>query len=64
MKKRVLALLLTATMILGLTACGGKDTPAADGGQIVHRRLQSLAQRMKMLPVQKQQAARRSFPFR
>lgn len=32
MKKRVLALLLTATMILGLTACGGKDTPAADGG--------------------------------
>lgn len=33
MKKRVIALLLTATMILGLTACGGKDnTPAADGG--------------------------------
>lgn len=32
MKKRILALLLTATMILGLTACGGKDTPAADGG--------------------------------
>lgn len=33
MKKRVLALLLTATMVLGLTACGGNDNAAADNGQ-------------------------------
>lgn len=34
MKKRVLALLLTATMVLGLTACGGKsDNTATDNGQ-------------------------------
>ncbi len=26
MKKRVLALLLAATMVFGLTACGGSDT--------------------------------------
>ena len=33
MKKRVLALLLAATMVFGLTACGGSDTPATDNTQ-------------------------------
>lgn len=33
MKKRVLALLLATTMVFGLTACGGSDTPAADNAQ-------------------------------
>ena len=36
MKKRVIALLLAATMVLGLTACGGGDNtnaPAADNTQ-------------------------------
>lgn len=30
MKKRVVSLLLAATMVFGLTACGGSDAPAAD----------------------------------
>ena len=30
MKKRILALLLAATMAFGMVACGGKDAPAAD----------------------------------
>lgn len=34
MKKRVLALLLAATMVFGLTACGGSDTPATDNTQM------------------------------
>ena len=36
MKKRVIALFLAATMVLGLTACGGGDNtnaPAADNTQ-------------------------------
>ncbi len=33
MKKRVLALLLAATMVFGLAACGGSDTPATDNTQ-------------------------------
>ena len=54
MKKRALALVLTAAMVLGLTACGGSSNGAATD---------SAADGQRQKPLLLQQV-RRSYPYR
>ena len=69
MKKRVIALFLAATMVLGLTACGGGDNtnaPAADNTQTADNTATdgATAETQMQQRIQQLRGGVKFFPFR